>query len=195
MADKALQEDRLYLQTHGFRCRPVELNAALVKVIDTMPQTLYGESARELTTAEAEVARSGGLVLEEQDGADPLAQMAAEYAAILNSSLTTKEAAKRLQLYVTRIRQMLKNGSLYGICLDGLWHIPVFQFEKSAPRLIPNITRVNAALDLEDHPVGVLRWYTTPDPDLVVNDKPVSPLTWLRLGKPVRGLVELAGEL
>ena len=57
-----MREDRLYLQTHGFRCRPVELNAALVKVIDTMPQTLYGESARELSTAEAEVARSGSLV-------------------------------------------------------------------------------------------------------------------------------------
>jgi hypothetical protein len=195
MTEKALQEDRLYLQTHGFRCRPVELNAALVKVIDTMPQTLYGESARELSTAEAEVARSGGLVLEEQDGPDPLAQMAAEYAAILNTSLTTKEAAKRLHLHVTRIRQMLKNRSLYGIYLDGLWHIPVFQFEQNAPRLIPNITQVNAALDPEDHPVGVLRWYTTPDPDLVVNDKPVSPLTWLRLGKPAQVLVELAGEL
>ena len=195
MTEKAQQEDRLYLQTHGFRCRPVELNAALVKVIDTMPQTLYGESARELTAAEAEVARSGGLVLEEQDGPDPLAQMAAEYAAILNTSLTTKEAAKRLQLHVTRIRQMLKNRTLYGIYLDGVWHIPVFQFEENAPRLVPNITRVNAALDPEDHPVGVLRWYTTPDPDLVVNDNPVSPLTWLRLGKPVQELVELADEL
>lgn len=195
MTETALTEDRLYLQTHGFRCRPAELNAALAKVIDTMPETLYGESARELTAAEAEVARSGGLVLEEQDGPDPLAQMAVEYAAILSTSMTTRQAAERLQLHVTRIRQMLKDRSLYGIYLDGVWHIPVFQFEEDAPRLIPNITRVNAALDPEDHPVGVLRWYTSPDPELVVGSKAVSPLTWLKVGNPVESVVELAGEI
>ncbi len=52
-------------------------------------------------------------------------------------------------------------------------------------RLIPNITAVNAALDPELHPVAVLNWYTTPNPDLFIEndiDHPVSPLKWFQAG-------------
>jgi hypothetical protein len=47
------------------------------------------------------------------------------------------------------------------------------------------------------HPVGVWRWFTTTNPDLVVgeDETPVSPLEWLRAGFDAAVVADLAAEL
>lgn len=195
MASESRREELLYLQVHGLRAQPPEaLNEAMERAISTMRRGLYSESAGELTAAEADVLRSGGAVLEEQPGPDPMAEAAAEFAALLSISLTTGAAAKRLKVNVSRIRQMLGDRALYGVLVDGRWCIPEFQFHKAGR--IPNIAKVNAALDPELHPVAVYRWYTLPEADLESKDGQfISPLAWLKAGYPVEPVVDAARDL
>jgi len=120
-----LKKDILYFQAHGMAATtPEKLNEALAQAIDQMHKSLYGESAAELTAAEASVLQAGGFGLNESTDHDSLAKTATVFATMLNTSLTTKEAAKRLGVQATRIRQMLKERTLYGFHINHHWQIP-----------------------------------------------------------------------
>lgn len=189
-----LQEDVLYLQAHGLAvAAPEKLNKELALAIDQMHRSLYGESATELTAAEASVLQAGGFDLKESANNDPLAETATVFAAMLNTGLKVKEAAKRLGVQDTRIRQMLTERTLYGFHINHRWQIPEFQFADNA--LVPNIGRVNAALDPDLHPVAVYQWYVTPEVDLEMEGQPLSPLEWLKAGYPVASVLQSASEI
>jgi hypothetical protein len=191
---ETLKNDALYLQAHGLTvAAPETLNKALALAIDQMHRSLYGESASELTAAEASVLQAGGFDLNESTDTDPLADTATVFAALLNTGLSAKEAAERLGVQDTRIRQMLTERTLYGFHIDHRWQIPGFQFARNA--LVPNIGRVNAVLDPDLHPVAVYQWYTTTNADLEMNDQPLSPLAWLKAGYPVGPVLQSAAEI
>ena len=180
-----LKKDVLYFQAHGLAvAAPEKLNKALALAIDQMHMSLYGESATELTAAEASVLQAGGFDLKESANNDPLAETATVFAALLNTSLSAKAAAKRLGVQDTRVRQMLTERTLYGFHINHRWQIPEFQFAANA--LVPNIGRVNAALDPDLHPVAVYQWYITPDADLEMDDQSLSPLDMAESGVPFR---------
>ena len=158
----------------------------------------YGE----LTVSEAEVLYEGGVELDKRrlGERDPLARMVAEYAALLQGSLTTAEAAARLGVKSSRVRQRLnsKPPSIYGVRVASVWRIPGFQF--IGDRLIPGFERVAARLDPELHMVTVYRWFTRPDPDLEVDEpsgsaRSLSPGEWLWRGLSPERLAELAAAL
>ncbi|HEY7215584.1 MAG TPA: hypothetical protein VIC28_13220 [Thermoanaerobaculia bacterium] len=190
-----------FLHSHGIEVEPESLDSMVREAITRLPRTLYPRDSRgELTEAEAEVLEQGGFVLEPESSAteDPLALTVAEYAALLKSSLSTSEAAKRLGVDSSRIRQRLTSvpPTLYGIRVGSSWYIPEFQFD--GDELIRGIGEVIAQLDPELHPVAVFRWFTTPNPDLSNGDRrggSLSPREWLRLGFPVQPAVELASNL
>jgi hypothetical protein len=58
---------------------------------------------------------------------------------------------------------------------------------------------VVASLDPDLHPVAVFRWFTTPNPDLIVEGpgegRTVSPRDWLRLGLAPRVVADQAAVL
>jgi hypothetical protein len=73
MTHEIHKEELLYLHVHGLQAQaPETLNEAMAQAISSMRRSVYAESARELSEAEAEVLRSGGAVLEEQPGPDPM---------------------------------------------------------------------------------------------------------------------------
>ncbi len=164
-----------------------------------MPRGLYRDDPqRDLTTAEVEALRDGGFALEGEDVGedDPLARTAAEYAALVQTSLTTAGAAARLPVEPSRIRQRLteRPPTLYGIRLGSGWRIPEFQFEGDG--LLPGWSEVVAALDPEPHPISVYRWLTTPNVDLEDQEgRRLSPRDWLRLGLEPPAVAELAADL
>ena len=173
---------------------PEALNAALREVLDAMPTMLYGDVLRELTEAERDALISGGVRLDAKPAGDPLAATTVQFAALVSTSLTTKEAAKRLSIPESRIRQMIARRALYSVLLNSRRRIPAFQFAPIGG-LVPNITKVNAALPEELHPVEVQAWYTQPQADLFIGDDVdarVSPLDWLRSGGEVNRLAQLA---
>lgn len=189
-----------FLHTHGIEVNPEELDPMVRAAVTRLHRTLYRSDSRaDLTEAEAEALEQGGFVLDGRSGGkDPLAQTVAEYAALLKSSLSTTEAAKRLGVDPSRIRQRLTSEppTLYGIRIGSSWYVPEFQFEDG--ELVRGIGEVVSHLDPELHPVAVLRWFTSPNPDLPMdepNARNLSPRDWLRLGLPVPPVVELASNL
>lgn len=189
-----LNSDALYFQAHGLMAvAPETLNKALALAIDQMHMSLYGESARELTSADANVLQAGGFDIKESANSDPLAETATVFAALLSTGLNTRDAAKRLGVQDTRIRQMLTERTMYGFHINHRWKIPEFQFAANA--LVPNIGRVNVALDLDLHPVAVYQWYVTPEADLEMKGQSLSPLAWLKAGYPVEPVLQSAPEI
>jgi len=190
-----------FLHSHGIEAEPESLDSMMHEAITRLQRTLYPlDSRAELTEAEAKALKQGGFELEPESSAaeDPLALTVAEYAALLKSSLSTSETAKRLGVDPSRIRQRLTSDpvTLYGIRVGSSWYIPEFQFD--GDELIRGIGEVIAQLDPELHPVAVFRWFTTPNPDLSTGDPrggSLSPREWLRLGFPVQPAVELASNL
>jgi hypothetical protein len=68
---------------------------------------------------------------------------------------------------------------LYGVPTEDGWRLPALQFATRAP--VPGLAPVLAASPADSHPVGLLRWFTAPDVDLVVGPDQalVSPRDWL----------------
>lgn len=191
---------RALLRTRGIEVAPADLDPMVKEAVTRLRRILYRPDSRaDLTQAEASALERGGFVLADQPGAaDPLAETVAEYAALLKSSLSTADAARRLSVDASRVRQRLTSvpPTLYGIRIGASWYIPEFQFDDNG--LVPGFGEVVASLDSELHPVAVFRWFTTPNPDLSVEKQAghdLSPRDWLRLGFPVSPVIELAANL
>lgn len=128
---------------------------------------------------------------------DPVLRGALEYAALRATALSTKEAATRLGVNDSRVRQRLAERVLYGLEIDDEWRLPIFQFEAEGG-LVPNIDRVFPRLDESLSAIAVLHWFTNPNPDLAApetRDEAVSPIAWLRLGLDPDAVVALATQL
>jgi len=161
-----------------------------------MHRTLYAPSRDELTPSELALLDRAGVDVEEHpDREDPMTVYATEFGAILATSLSAARAGERLGgVTAVRVRQMIRERSLYALRLEGRWRIPIFQFQDE--RLVPNIVAVNPILPRTLDPVSVLRWYTRPDPELAIPGGDVlSPLAWLRAGMDPAPVVGLARDL
>lgn len=201
----AVSASQAFLHAHGIRITPGQMDELVREAVERFPRGLYRDDPRrELSPAEAAALEEGGFDLSPEPpfldpAKDPLARTAAELAALLRMSLATGQAAERLGVDPSRIRQRLtaQPPTLYGIRREGGWVVPEFQFDGS--RLLPGIGEVVAQLDPDLHPVAVHRWFHLPHSDLVADaaedSPPLSPRDWLRLGYPAGVVAELAGEL
>lgn len=190
-----------YLHEHGIAVGLDDLDSMVGQAVNDLQSTLrHSDPREELTPAEIETLQRGGFVVEPQDlgDRDPLARTAALYAAILKTSLTTAEAAERLGVATSRIRQRLSSDppTLYGIRTESGWRLPVFQFDGDG--LLRGFDQVAACLDPELHPVGLYQWLTLPNVDLPADaseESNLSPRDWLRLGHPIEEVVRIASHL
>jgi hypothetical protein len=154
-----------------------------------------GSAAQTLTAGEIDALESVGLSTAAWSGSanqDPLMRSIADYMALIETSLTTGQAAGYLKLDVSRIRQRLRERSLYGIEYDGERRLPRFQFERK--QVLPGLREVIGALPEHLNPLDVAEWFLSPNPDLEVagQDAPLSPRDWLLHGEPVTAVVALA---
>lgn len=197
MVQRAQELDNLYFQMYGLTAQPPEaLNKALRHAIESMHRTLYAPSSAELTPAELALLEKAGVDVDEHtDREDPMMAYATEFAAILSTSLSAAQAATRLRgVTAVRVRQMIREGTLFAIRIEGRWKIPIFQFEDKG--LVPNIGIVNASLPKTLDAVSVLRWYTTQDPDLETSaEAALSPIDWLKAGMDPAAVVAIARDL
>ena len=181
--------DEHYFHLHGLKAvAPERLNAALKTAINELETALYGPSRTELTETEITMLERAGVDLDERpDDADPMLDYATEFAAIRATSLTPAVVARTLGVTPVRVRQMIRDGSLYAIRIDGRLYVPVYQL--AGQTLVPNIGRVNQAVaDLD--PVSVQRWITAADPDL----QDMTPLNWLKAGRQVGAVLRVVPE-
>lgn len=121
---------------------------------------------------------------------DPLVVSITDYMALLDTSFTTSDAAALLQVDVSRIRQRLRERSLFGIEYDGERRLPRFQFERHL--VLPGLREVLAALPEALNPLDVAEWFLSPNPDLELSIGAVSPREWLLRGERVDAVVAVA---
>ena len=170
-------------------------------------------TAAELPEAEVALLRRGGFDVDgaPTPGEDPIARVAAAYAALLKKALSIKEkalsikaVAAALERNESRIRQRLLERSLIGIRRGRGWLLPLFQFQVEAHddqrvvrATVPGVERVFPHLAPGLHPVAVWRWFTTPNTELVPEDgdDPLSPRAWLESGRPSGPVADLARDL
>lgn len=126
-------------------------------------------------------------------GDDPLVASITDYMALLDTSWTTAEVAELLAVDVSRIRQRLRERSLYGIEYDGERRLPRFQLERGL--VLPGLREVLTVLPEALNPLDVAEWFLTPNPDLELGDAAISPRVWLLRGEPVSRVVALARGL
>jgi hypothetical protein len=189
----------------GLERTPAELKSMFVTAAGALLQNrpLRGWSrtsgaSNVLSRSEMEALSAVGLTTEhwsdDVDG-DPITQSVADYMALLETSLTAAAAAKMLRVDVSRVRQRLRESSLYGIEYDGEWRLPRFQFV--GRRVIPGLAQVLAALPEDLNPLEVAEWFLAPNPDLEARtgDEPHSPRNWLVHGLAPERPAELASDL
>lgn len=184
-----------YLEAHGVKVTPDELDAELAAAMERRAARLGGASDRELSADELEVLSSIGLQAMPSPAAERhYAQSLADYAALIKTSLSVDAMAERLGVNTSRIRQRLAERSLYGFRAGGRWRLPDFQLDGDAS--LPGLAAVLAVLDPELHPLEVETFFLTPAPELVATttDGPLAPRDWLRLGLPTAAAVSLAAE-
>src|SRR5882757_1939365 len=160
--------------------------------------TSAGSRASDLSAAEAAALRSVGAFKDEtsiQVDNDPLIRSQAQYMALLEESLSAAEAAKLLHVDVSRVRQRLRERSLFGIEHEGSWRLPRFQFERRL--VIPGLAQILKALPPDLFPLDVVDWFLLPDSDLQLDSDtaPLSPREWLLSGRPIDAVVTLASDL
>jgi len=153
--------------------------------------------ATDLTAAEAAALRRVGAFKDEapiRADSDPLIRSQAEYMGLLEESLSAAEAAKLLHVDVSRVRQRLRERSLFGLEHEGSWRLPRFQFERRL--VIPGLAQVLKALPPDLFPLDVVDWFLLPDPDLQLDSDPapLSPRQWLMSGRSVERVATLARD-
>jgi hypothetical protein len=150
-------------------------------------------TAAALSAGEADALQSVGLSMAKWAGEatrDPLKQSIGDYMALLETSLTTAEAARYLKVDVSRIRQRLRERSLFGVDYDGERRLPRFQFERK--QVLPGLREVIGALPEGQNPLDVAQWFLSPNPDLEFDNGMLSPRDWLLKGESVDAVVRLA---
>lgn len=193
---EAQHTEALYFQMHGLvPIAPSDLNESLRSAVLAMHRTLYGPSSSELTNAEIAVLRAAGADLDDHpDRPDPMVEYAIEFAAILATGLSVTSVSRRLGVTNARVRQLIGDRSLYAFRNGSRWVVPAYQLLEERG-LVPNVGEVNRAIPQAVDPVSVHRWFVTPDAELAVDEKTISPLAWLKAGMDPGVVARIARDL
>lgn len=157
------------------------------------------EAARSLTQGELSALNKVGLSTQPWVGSitkDPLARTIVDYMALVDTSLTTHEVARLLDVDVSRVRQRIRGRSLFALEYEGEWRLPRFQFERH--RVLPGLAEVLQALAEDLSPLDVVTWFLTPNVDLNADEEEplaMSPRAWLLAGEKPSVLAHLARNL
>ena len=169
----------------------------LKSIREALPYLRYEvtDAASGFTEEEEKELTSGGFPLRGEREMEPIARRARVYGSMLATSLTAEQAAKRLRVSPSRVRQRLlaRPPRLYGIRRGSKWHLPGFQF--GTHDLVPGIDKVIERIDPELNPVAVYQWFHQPNVDLEQDGSFLSPLEWLNQGLDLRPVTKLAEDL
>ncbi len=187
------------LKSHGVRASEEEVARALeVALTGSNFRLPYPDPRNEMKADSARLLECGGFELDRLEFGleDPIVRTALEYALLRATALTTQQAAKRLGVNDSRVRQRLSERALYGIKVGHEWRLPAFQF--AGKGLVRGIEHVLPRLPRSLGLVAVHRWFHTPSPDLEAREgqaRAQSPLRWLQSGKNPDVVSELARGL
>ena len=166
----------------------------VVLALRTLP--VLRPRAATLTAGQAALLDEVGFSEEPHAYARAAIDIAAHLGRLIRSAFTANEVAEGLGVTASRVRQRRLSGGLWAIEEHGAYLFPVPQFELDAsgdPRKqIRGLDRVFRALPADLHPVAIDGFLHTPQTDLQLDGKLLSPLDWLRSGGDVAAVVGVA---
>lgn len=125
--------------------------------------------------------------------ADPRARTVAEQAVLRDTALSVGQAAERVGVDASRIRHRINERRLIGWKDRGGWRLPAWQFDDDD--VLPELEAVLVAMPLDQPALVLANFMTTPQEDLELGDRPVSPREWLLAGGSPHPVAALAAEL
>jgi len=126
------------------------------------------------------------------------ARSVAQVAAEAGRALTRGQVADLLGVDASRVSHQVAQGRLFVYSVGNRPAFPDWQFQcadESGSGGLPHLAEVIAAFPTGSHPVTVRSFMTTPDDDLAVGGRPLSPREWLLSGGAPAVVVELARTL
>ncbi|PRW61833.1 DNA-binding protein [Actinopolyspora mortivallis] len=124
---------------------------------------------------------------------DPRARAVAEQAVLRDTALSVGQAAERLGIDTSRIRHRVASRRLIGWKDRGGWRLPAWQFTEDD--VLPGLETVLAAMPSDQPALVLANFMTTPQEDLELGDRPVSPREWLMAYGDPRRVAELASVI
>ncbi len=166
-----------------------------VSALSEVRPWIVADPATQFSSDEFEALEAGGLDMSPRrlDEADPIAETAARFAALLADSATSEEVATLLHVTRARVRQRALERTLFAIREGDEWRFPRIQFSGGAQ--ISGLAAALPALPRDLHPVVAWRFLTEPNVDLEIVDQPVAPLAWLRSGGDPAAVAAIARDL
>ena len=165
-----------------------------------------GQAQAVLSRSELRALDAVGLTARPWVGAaadDPLTRTIVDHMALVETSLSTAQAAALLGVDVSRVRQRIHARSLAGFDHDGEWRLPRFQFERK--NVLPGLAQVLAVLPLDLSPLDLATWFLAPNIDLNAASSsrsaapdsatPISPRAWLLSGNSPDTVAQIARHL
>ncbi len=153
------------------------------------------DPAARFTENDRTVLTEVGLDLEpfDEDEEDPRARTVAEQAVLRDTALSVSQAAERIGVDSSRIRHRVASHRLIGWKDRGGWRLPAWQFTDAD--VLPGLETVLAAMPSDQPTLVIANFMTTPQEDLELGDRPVSPREWLMAGGSIRRVAELASAI
>jgi hypothetical protein len=186
--------DRLRAISNRFGSGVEETLTALSDLAARTP-TASSDPTSSLTEVEESVLREAGSLATPMPSLSerPSAQTAVAAIRLLETALTVKDAARKLDVSDGRVRQRVAERTLVGVETSSGWKLPAFQFTDDGD--VRGLDRVLPVLPDDVHPLVVYRFLTQPTAELLLDDEPTSPREWLTTGGSVERVVTLAEQL
>jgi hypothetical protein len=117
-----------------------------------------------------------------------------DYARLVSESEPVVDAASRLGVNRSRIQQMITSRAVWAIQdARGRWVLPCVQFADGD--VLPGWSTVARALPAGLHPLEIIGFLTTPQPELGIGGRARTVLDWLRTGGDATEAARLAAGL
>ena len=166
--------------------------AELARALESLPSIRPHAAA--LSETEAALLDDSDFAEDERAYARVTVETLGRTARLISTAYSASEAAERLGVNESRIRQRRADRTLWAIEDRDGWVFPALQFEDEAGRRgqIRGLDQVLRVLPADLHPLSVAGFLTTPQADLRIGGQPVSPLAWLRSGGDVGPVINVA---
>jgi len=158
----------------------------------TSPQA---DPASHFTADERQALSEAGMDLTElgDTEADPRARTVAEQAVLRDTALSVQQSAEHIGVDTSRIRHRIGEHRLLGWKDRGGWRLPAWQFGESD--VLPGLEVVLPWLPADQPALVLANFMTTPQEDLEIGERPVSPREWLLAGGDPQRVAELAATI
>lgn len=159
----------------------------LVPILHALKDATHPASG--LSAHDAALLDAGGMQESPMAVAAAVADRQARMRELVETALTVDEAAERLDVSTSRVRQRAGDRSLWAIKRAHRLLLPAVQFTDNSQ--VPGLDAVLATLPEDLHPLSVFGLLTTPQPDLRVENTEVPIIEWLTAGGDTRQALDV----